>query len=52
LDYISNSKKVLRSIDLNEKMYGDEFEVYNPSFLFLEKRILIRAIFPEMKKKL
>ena len=38
LDYISNSKEVLRSIDLNEKMYGDEFEVYNPSFPFFGKK--------------
>ena len=46
LDYISNSKEVLRSIDLNEKMYGDEFEVYNPSFPFFGKMNFDSTYFP------
>jgi hypothetical protein len=46
LDYISNSKEVLRSIDLNEKMYGDKFEVYNPSFPFFGKKNFDSTYFP------
>ena len=52
MDKYSNSDEVLKSIQVNEKSYGDEFEVNQPSFPFVGYKKFNELYFPRNPEEL
>ena len=52
MDKYSNSDEILKSIQVNEKSYGDEFEVNQPSFPFIGYKKFNELYFPRNPEEL
>ena len=52
MDKYSNSDEILKSIEVNEKSYGDEFEVNEPSFPFFGYKKFSELHFPRNSDEL
>ena len=52
MDKYSNSDEILKSIQVNEKSYGDEFEVNQPSFPFVGYKKFNELYFPRNPEEL
>jgi hypothetical protein len=52
MDKYSNSDEILKSIQVNEKSYGDEFEVNEPSFPFFGYKKFSELHFPRNSDEL
>ena len=52
MDNYSNSDEILKSIQVNEKSYGDEFEVNQPSFPFVGYKKFNELYFPRNPEEL
>ena len=52
MDNYSNSDEILKSIQVNEKSYGDEFEVNQPSFPFIGYKKFNELYFPRNPEEL
>jgi len=52
MDKYSNSDEILKSIQINEISYGDEFEVNQPSFPFFGNKKFNEIYFPRNSEEL